>query len=53
VSPLYRTLVTCECVDPVAVDRAVKGAEIVIHCGAAMTGGWPEHKAAPSSARRT
>jgi predicted dehydrogenase/nucleoside-diphosphate-sugar epimerase len=32
--------------DPVAVDRAVKGAEIVIHCGAAMKGGWPEHKGA-------
>jgi len=31
--------------DPVAVDTAVKGAEIVIHCGAAMKGGWPEHKA--------
>ncbi|MBC7978160.1 MAG: Gfo/Idh/MocA family oxidoreductase, partial [Myxococcales bacterium] len=30
--------------DPVAVDRAVQGAEIVIHCGAAMKGGWPEHK---------
>src|ERR1043165_3826223 len=30
--------------DPAAVDRAVKGAEIVIHCGAAMKGGWPEHK---------
>lgn len=30
--------------DPVAVDRAVKGAEIVIHAGAAMAGGWPEHK---------
>ena len=30
--------------DPVAVDRAVKGADIVIHCGAAMKGGWPEHK---------
>jgi predicted dehydrogenase/nucleoside-diphosphate-sugar epimerase len=30
--------------DPVAVDRAVKGAEIVIHVGAAMKGGWPEHK---------
>ncbi len=30
--------------DPVAVDKAVKGAEIVIHCGAAMKGGWPEHK---------
>ena len=27
-----------------AVDRAVKGAEIVIHCGASMKGGWPEHK---------
>jgi predicted dehydrogenase/nucleoside-diphosphate-sugar epimerase len=30
--------------DPVAVDRAVKGAEIVIHCGATMKGGWLEHK---------
>jgi 2-alkyl-3-oxoalkanoate reductase len=30
--------------DPEAVDRAVRGAEIVIHCGAAMKGGWPEHK---------
>jgi nucleoside-diphosphate-sugar epimerase len=30
--------------DPDAVDRAVKGADIVIHCGAAMKGGWPEHK---------
>ena len=30
--------------DPAAVDRAVKGAETVIHCGAAMKGGWPEHK---------
>ena len=30
--------------DPAAVDRAVKGAEIVIHCGAAMKGGWPEHR---------
>lgn len=30
--------------DPAAVDRAVKGAEIVIHAGAAMKGGWPEHK---------
>jgi predicted dehydrogenase/nucleoside-diphosphate-sugar epimerase len=30
--------------DPSAVDRALKGAEIVIHCGAAMKGGWPEHK---------
>jgi 2-alkyl-3-oxoalkanoate reductase len=30
--------------DPSAVDRAVKGAETVIHCGAAMKGGWPEHK---------
>lgn len=29
--------------DPDAVDRAVKGAEIVIHAGAAMKGGWPEH----------
>lgn len=30
--------------DPDAVDRAVKGAEIVIHVGAAMKGGWPEHQ---------
>jgi predicted dehydrogenase/nucleoside-diphosphate-sugar epimerase len=30
--------------DPLAVDKAVKGAETVIHCGAAMKGGWPEHK---------
>ncbi|HEY5925085.1 MAG TPA: NAD-dependent epimerase/dehydratase family protein [Kofleriaceae bacterium] len=30
--------------DPTAVDRAVAGAETVIHCGAAMKGGWPEHK---------
>ena len=29
--------------DPVAVDRAVKGADVVIHVGAAMKGGWPEH----------
>ena len=29
--------------DPEAVDRAVAGAERVIHAGAAMTGGWPEH----------
>lgn len=32
--------------DPVAVETAVKGAEIVIHCGAAMKGGWAEHKVA-------
>jgi predicted dehydrogenase/nucleoside-diphosphate-sugar epimerase len=30
--------------DPVAVDRAVKGAEKVIHIGAAMKGGWLDHK---------
>jgi predicted dehydrogenase/nucleoside-diphosphate-sugar epimerase len=30
--------------DPVAVDRAIKGADVVIHAGAAMKGGWPEHK---------
>jgi predicted dehydrogenase/nucleoside-diphosphate-sugar epimerase len=30
--------------DPDAVGRAVKGAERVIHVGAAMKGGWPEHK---------
>jgi predicted dehydrogenase/nucleoside-diphosphate-sugar epimerase len=32
--------------DPTAVDRAIAGAEVVIHCGAAMKGGWPEHKGA-------
>jgi predicted dehydrogenase/nucleoside-diphosphate-sugar epimerase len=30
--------------DPVAVDRAVAGAETVIHVGATMKGGWPEHQ---------
>ncbi|HTR51487.1 MAG TPA: NAD-dependent epimerase/dehydratase family protein [Kofleriaceae bacterium] len=30
--------------DPRAVDRAVRGADIVIHAGAAMRGGWLEHK---------
>ncbi len=30
--------------DPVAVDRAVEGARKVIHIGAAMSGGWAEHK---------
>ena len=30
--------------DPIAVDRAVAGAATVIHVGAAMKGGWPEHK---------
>jgi nucleoside-diphosphate-sugar epimerase/predicted dehydrogenase len=29
--------------DPEAVDRAVRGVERVIHAGAAMAGGWPEH----------
>jgi nucleoside-diphosphate-sugar epimerase len=29
--------------DPTAVDRAVRGAKTVIHCGAAMKGGWPDH----------
>jgi 2-alkyl-3-oxoalkanoate reductase len=29
--------------DPAAVDRAISGAEIVIHVGAAMKGGWLEH----------
>jgi nucleoside-diphosphate-sugar epimerase/predicted dehydrogenase len=29
--------------DPAAVDRAVKGAETVIHAGAATRGGWPAH----------
>jgi predicted dehydrogenase/nucleoside-diphosphate-sugar epimerase len=30
--------------DPAAVDRAVRGARIVIHAGAAMKGGWVEHE---------
>ncbi|CAN5472945.1 hypothetical protein BH11MYX1_BH11MYX1_02810 [soil metagenome] len=30
--------------DPEAVDRAVAGAETVIHVGAATRGGWAEHK---------
>ena len=30
--------------DPVAVDRAVSGADVVIHCGATMRGSWPEHQ---------
>jgi nucleoside-diphosphate-sugar epimerase len=30
--------------DPDAVDRAVRGAEKVIHAGAAMKGGWTEHE---------
>jgi nucleoside-diphosphate-sugar epimerase len=30
--------------DPDAVDRAVAGAETVIHAGAATSGGWPEHQ---------
>ena len=30
--------------DPDAVDRAIAGTEVVIHCGAAMKGGWPEHR---------
>ena len=29
-----------------AVERAVRGAEVVIHAGAAMSGGWPEHHCA-------
>jgi 2-alkyl-3-oxoalkanoate reductase len=30
--------------DSLAVDNAARGAETVIHAGAAMKGGWPEHK---------
>jgi predicted dehydrogenase/nucleoside-diphosphate-sugar epimerase len=29
--------------DPAAVDRAIAGAATVIHVGASMKGGWPEH----------
>ncbi len=29
--------------DPVAVEKAVAGGETVIHVGASMKGGWPEH----------
>jgi 2-alkyl-3-oxoalkanoate reductase len=32
--------------DPQAVARAVAGVATVIHCGAAMKGGWPEHRGA-------
>ena len=32
--------------DPVAVDRAVAGAKVVIHAGAAMRGPWEEHHGA-------
>jgi nucleoside-diphosphate-sugar epimerase len=32
--------------DPAAIDAAVRGVEIVIHCGAAMKGGWAEHEVA-------
>lgn len=31
--------------DPTVIDRAVQGAEIVIHCAAAMKGPWSEHEA--------
>jgi 2-alkyl-3-oxoalkanoate reductase len=30
--------------DPAAVERAVRGARVVYHVGAAMKGGWPEHQ---------
>jgi len=30
--------------DPSAVDRAIRGAKLVIHAGAAMKGGWIEHQ---------
>jgi nucleoside-diphosphate-sugar epimerase len=36
--------VTGDLADPAAVEKAVAGAEIVIHAGAAMKGGWAEHK---------
>jgi nucleoside-diphosphate-sugar epimerase len=31
--------------DAAAVDRAVTGADVIIHCGAAMKGDWAEHEA--------
>ncbi len=31
--------------DAGAIDRAVQGAEVVVHCAAAMKGSWAEHKA--------
>jgi nucleoside-diphosphate-sugar epimerase len=34
------------------VDRAVRGAEVVIHCGAAMKGGWIEHNCATVTGTR-
>jgi nucleoside-diphosphate-sugar epimerase len=38
--------------DPAAVDRAVKGADVVIHCGAATKGGWAEHELATVTGTR-
>jgi nucleoside-diphosphate-sugar epimerase len=35
-----------------AVDRAVRGAKLVIHAGAAMTGGWVEHECATIAGTR-
>jgi 2-alkyl-3-oxoalkanoate reductase len=32
--------------DPDAVDRAVRGAEVVVHAGAAMSGRWADHQSA-------
>ena len=37
--------VSAELADSAAVERAVEGAGVVIHCGAVMKGTWPEHEA--------
>jgi len=38
--------------DPDAVRRAARGASAVIHAGAAMKGGWPEHECATVNGTR-
>ena len=44
-SPLHGVeYVVGDLADAAAVARAVAGADTVIHAGAAMKGGWPEHK---------
>jgi predicted dehydrogenase/nucleoside-diphosphate-sugar epimerase len=38
--------------DPAVVERAVRGAQIVFHAGAAMKGGWIEHECATVTGTR-
>jgi nucleoside-diphosphate-sugar epimerase/predicted dehydrogenase len=45
-SPANAEVVVGNLGNPAAVDDAVRGASIVIHAGAAMSGGWPEHECA-------